>query len=156
MILQPRKSRYKKAQKGKIYSIYGGKRQIASLVLKRNRMCARGRSRMNTKLIACESRRLSGVQIEAARVRLNRKIRKFSMVSKSKSNYKIMVFPNVPITKKPNEVRMGQGKGAVVRWIMRIKPTQMIFQLPTTIGKYRRLMRLSSAANKLPFKTLIV
>ncbi len=133
MILQPRKSKFKKAQKGTInpYLMYNRFHSIHSNSLY---------------LIACESRRLSSVQIEAARIAINRKVRQ------SGYHFQIRVFPNVPVTKKPNEVRMGQGKGPVVRWICRIKPNQIIFKTPNH-SIFR--IGLKSRSFKLPFNTII-
>lgn len=146
MLLQPRKTRYKKAQKGRIkpYLMYNKYSRNSAPLMKIKKI------RFN--LVSCESGRLSSVQIEAARIALNRKIRKFARVN-------IQVYPNVPITEKPNEVRMGQGKGSVVRWISRIKPNRVLFKVPAnfnTVNKPYILQGLYAAANKLPFLTTIV
>lgn len=136
-ILQPRKTRYKKAQKGNLQK---------KLTYRKGSSLFRGGV---IHLIACERRRLSSRQIEAARIALNRKL---------KNKFLIQVFPNVPITKKPNEVRMGQGKGSVIRWIFRIRPNRIIFSIPFNNIDINPILfqRLHSASHKLPFITKII
>jgi len=67
----------------------------------------------------------------------------------------IRIFPDVPVSKKPNEVRMGSGKGAPELWVVRVKPGRIMFEIdgvPDVIA--REALRLGAA--KLPIKTKIV
>jgi large subunit ribosomal protein L16 len=86
---------------------------------------------------------MTGRQIEAARVAINRFL-------KRKGKVWIRVFPHKPITKKPAEVRMGSGKGSVEYYVAVIKPGAMLFEIagvPTSVAK--EACRLADA--KLPF-----
>jgi large subunit ribosomal protein L16 len=88
---------------------------------------------------------MTGRQIEAARVALNRYMKREGQVW-------IRVFPDKPITKKPAEVRMGKGKGAPEYWAAVVKPGRILFEIdgvPMAIAK--EAMRL--AAQKLPVRT---
>jgi len=88
---------------------------------------------------------MTGRQIEAARVALNRYMKREGQVW-------IRVFPDKPITKKPAEVRMGKGKGAPEYWAAVVKPGRILFEIdgvPMAVAK--EAMRL--AAQKLPVKT---
>lgn len=71
---------------------------------------------------AVESGRLTSRQIEAGRMAITRKV-------KRQGNLWIRVFPDKPVTKKPLEVRMGSGKGAVEQWVAVIKPGRVLFEL---------------------------
>jgi large subunit ribosomal protein L16 len=87
---------------------------------------------------------MTGRQIEAARVTINRHL-------KRKGKLWIRVFPHKPITKKPAEMRMGSGKGSVEFYVAQIKPGAMLFELggiSATLAK--EAFRLADA--KLPFK----
>jgi large subunit ribosomal protein L16 len=68
----------------------------------------------------------------------------------------IRINPNVPVTKKPLEMRMGQGKGPIERWIFRIRPQRIIFELSKSIPHSLAIKALRSAAFKLPVKTAII
>ena len=90
------------------------------------------------------SSKMTGKQIEAARVTISRHL-------KRKGKLWIRIFPHKPITKKPAEVRQGQGKGAVEYYVAVIKPGAILFELagvPATIAK--EAFRLADA--KLPFR----
>ena len=100
-------------------------------------------------LIACEAGRIDSKQIESSRITLNRKIKKYGKLV-------IKIFPNVPVTKKPAEVRMGQGKGAVDRWICRIRPQRILFRIPATIPKAIAYNALTATGKKLPLKTKVI
>ncbi len=67
----------------------------------------------------------------------------------------IRIFPDVPITKKPAEVRMGSGKGSPELWVARVKPGRIIFELDGVTDKVAR-EALQLGAEKLPIKTRIV
>ncbi len=87
-------------------------------------------------------------QIEAARVAINRRLRRGGKVW-------IKIFPDKPVTKKPAETRMGSGKGAPEFWVAVVKPGRVLFEVagvPETVA--REALRL--AAHKLPCKTKIV
>ena len=87
-------------------------------------------------------------QIEAARRALTRHMKRAGRVW-------IRVFPDVPVTKKPLEVRMGSGKGGIEYWVTRVKPGRILFELdgvPVQVAKEA----LELAAAKLPIKTRFV
>jgi large subunit ribosomal protein L16 len=91
---------------------------------------------------------VTNVQIEACRVAMNRSM-------KRKGKLWIRIFPDKPITKKPLEVRMGKGKGAVEGWVAVVKPGTMLFEIDgVTESAARQAMRLAAA--KLPVSTKFV
>ena len=99
-------------------------------------------------LKATERGRLTARQIEAARRALTRHMKRAGRVW-------IRVFPDVPVSKKPAEVRMGSGKGAPEFWAARVKPGRILFELegvPVIVAKEA----LALAAEKLPIKTRFV
>jgi large subunit ribosomal protein L16 len=114
-----------------------------------------GASRGNTEvhfgqygLKALEPAWITNRQIEAARIAINRRIRRGGKVW-------INVFPHLPVTKKPAETRMGSGKGSPEGWVAVVKPGTVMFELtgvPEPLA--REAMRL--AANKLPIKCKFV
>lgn len=115
----------------------------------------RGKARSGYKLAfgsigfkAVEAGRINSRQIEAARISATRHIKRQGKIW-------IRVFPDKPLTKKPLEVRMGKGKGAIDQWVMNIKPGRVIFEMG---GVEEGLAReaLALAMQKLPFKTKIV
>jgi large subunit ribosomal protein L16 len=88
---------------------------------------------------------LTDRQIEAARVALTRGIKRGGKVW-------IRVFPDKPITKKPQETRMGKGKGSPEGWVAVIKPGRILFEMEgVSVADAKAAMRLASA--KLPLKT---
>ena len=96
-------------------------------------------------LMALEVCWMTDRQIEAARVALTRGIKRGGKVW-------VRVFPDKPITKKPQEVRMGKGKGAPDSWVCVVKPGRILFEMEgVTADEARSAMRLASA--KLPMKT---
>jgi large subunit ribosomal protein L16 len=99
-------------------------------------------------LQACEPAWITSNQIEAARVAMTRYIKRYGKVW-------IKIFPDKPVTKKPAEVRMGSGKGAVEYWVAVVKPGRVMFEIagvPEEVAK--EALRL--AANKLPCRCKIV
>ncbi len=95
-----------------------------------------------------EPDRLTARQIEAARRAITRHMKRAGRVW-------IRVFPDVPVSKKPAEVRMGSGKGAPEFWAARVKPGRILFELegvPVLVAKEA----LALAAAKLPIKTRFV
>jgi large subunit ribosomal protein L16 len=99
-------------------------------------------------LKATERGRMTARQIEAARRAMTRHVKRQGKIW-------IRVFPDKPITKKPLEVRMGKGKGAVEYWVAQIQPGRVLYEME---GVPEELAReaFSLAAAKLPFKTTFV
>ena len=95
-----------------------------------------------------EPERLTARQIEAARRAITRHMKRAGRVW-------IRVFPDVPVSKKPAEVRMGSGKGSPELWVARVKPGRIIFELDGVTDKVAR-EALQLGAEKLPIKTRIV
>ena len=87
-------------------------------------------------------------QIESARIAIIRKIRKHGRMW-------IRLFPDKPITKKPAEVRMGKGKGAIDRWVCRVKPGTIMFEVDG-VDKHLAKKAFELASAKLPVKTTFV
>jgi large subunit ribosomal protein L16 len=132
-MLQPKKVKHRKQQKGRMR----GKAYRGSTL-------AFG----DYGLQAVEGCRMTARQIEAARIAMTRHV-------KRGGNVWIRVFPDKPVTKKPAETRMGKGKGSPELWVAVVKPGRMLYEMegvPVTTA--REAMRL--AAHKLPFKTRFV
>lgn len=132
MLLQPKKTKYKKIQKGKLHkhNFRSYKLQFGNLGLK-----------------AAKSGTISSRQIEAARQAIVRKLNR-------KGKLWIRVFPNVPITTKPTEVRMGKGKGAVSHWSVKISAGTVLFEI-CGISKNIAITAFKTGGAKLPIKTTI-
>ena len=132
-MLQPKRTKYRKAFKGRI------------------RGAAKGGFNLDFGafgLKAMEPDRLTARQIEAAPRAITRHMKRAGRVW-------IRVFPDVPVSKKPAEVRMGSGKGAPEFWAARVKPGRVLFELdgvPVQVAKEA----LALAAAKLPIKTRFV
>lgn len=99
-------------------------------------------------LKALEPERVTARQIEATRRAITREMKRQGKVW-------IRVFPDVPVTAKPIEVRMGKGKGAVDRWVARVAPGRILFEIDGVTEETAR-MALSLGAAKLPIKTKVV
>jgi large subunit ribosomal protein L16 len=132
-MLQPTRTKFRKAHKGRIHGLAtsGASLAFGEYGLK-----------------ALEPERVTARQIEAARRALTRHIKRAGRVW-------IRVFPDVPVTKKPLEVRMGSGKGGIELWVVRVKPGRILFELdgvPVELAKEA----LALAAAKLPIKTRFV
>ena len=97
---------------------------------------------------AVEPERITARQIEAARRALTRHMRRAGRVW-------IRVFPDVPVSSKPAEVRMGKGKGAPELWVCRVKPGRIMFEIDGVSSTLAR-EALTLAAAKLPIKTRFV
>ena len=134
-MLMPKKTKYRKCQKG-------GKK-ITGVA---NSGCYLAFGSFGLKAIECG--RLKSKQIEAGR-------RCVTRVMKRLGKLWIRVFPDVPVTKKPAEVRMGKGKGAVDHWMCKIRPGTILFEVDG-VNKTVAIAALKSASAKLPFKTKIV
>ena len=99
-------------------------------------------------LVALEPAWIKSNQIEACRITMSRFFRRGGKIY-------IRVFPNKPVTKKPQEVRMGKGKGAVEYWVAQVKPGKVLYEMEgVTEEVAREAFRL--AASKLPFGTSFV
>jgi large subunit ribosomal protein L16 len=99
-------------------------------------------------LVADEGAYVSSNQLEAARVAMTRYIKRYGKVW-------IKIFPDKPVTKKPAEVRMGSGKGAVEYWVAVVKPGRVMFEI-AGVPEETAKEALRLAANKLPCKCKIV
>ena len=132
MFLQPRKTKFKKTRKGK----------LKKLEFKANTLRF-GELGLKAKV----SGLISARQIESARRAIARKV-------KRKGKVWICIFPDLPITAKPTESRMGKGKGAVSHWAARVRGGTTLFEIcgiPTHIA----MEALKSGSKKLPVKTKI-
>lgn len=92
--------------------------------------------------------KMTAQQIEAARIAINRKIKRTGQLW-------IRVFPDKPITKKPAETRMGKGKGSPEYWVAQIRPGRILYEL-AGVEEELALEALELAANKLPFPTKVI
>jgi large subunit ribosomal protein L16 len=99
-------------------------------------------------LKAMEGGKLTAQQIEAARIAINRKIKRGGQVW-------IRVFPDKPVTKKPAETRMGKGKGSPEYWVAVTKPGKIIYEL-AGVEESLAIRALTLAGAKLPFKTKVI
>ena len=132
-MLQPKKSKHRKAHKGRIR----GNAQ-------RGAMIAFG----SFGLKSLEPKWITNRQIEAARQALTRHMKREGKVW-------IRIFPDKPITRKPAEVRMGKGKGAPEYWACRVKPGRILFELDGVPEEIARTAFEKGSA-KLPIKTKFV
>lgn len=132
-MLQPKRTKYRKMQKGR---------------MKGNAQRGHRLSNGTFGIKSLDSNFVTARQIEAARIAATRYM-------KREGSLWIKIFPDKPITKKPLEVRMGKGKGAVEYWAAVVKPGRMLFEVggvPFEVAK--EALRL--AAQKLPVKTKFV
>ncbi|HVY84033.1 MAG TPA: 50S ribosomal protein L16 [Caulobacterales bacterium] len=132
-MLQPKKTKFRRAHKGRIHGLAtsGASLSFGQYGLK-----------------AMEPERVTARQIEACRRAITREMKRQGRVW-------IRIFPDVPVSKKPTEVRMGSGKGAPEFWAARVKPGRIMFEVdgvPEAVA--RESLRLGAA--KLPIKTRIV
>ena len=132
-MLQPKKTKFRKAHKGRIKGLAtsGASLAFGEYGLK-----------------ATEPERLTARQIEAARRALTRHMKRAGRVW-------IRIFPDVPVSKKPLEVRMGSGKGAPELWVVRVKPGRILFEIDGVAEPLAR-EALELAAAKLPIKTRFI
>ena len=132
-MLQPKKTKYRKAHKGRI------------------RGKAKGGTTLNFGsygLKALTAERVTSRQIEAARRAITRHMKRAGKVW-------IRIFPDVPVSKKPTEVRMGKGKGTPEYWAARVKPGRVMFEIdgvPSDIAH----TALNLGSSKLPLQTKII
>src|ERR1700742_3753472 len=132
-MLSPKRTKYRKAHKGRIHGV------------------AKGGTTLNFGaygLKAMEPGRITARQIEASRRTITRYIRRVGRVW-------IRIFPDVPVSTKPAEVRMGSGKGSPEYWIARVKPGRIMFELDGVAPEVPR-EAFELAAAKLPISTKFI
>lgn len=132
-MLQPKRTKYRKSQKGRVKG-----------------MATRGHSISfgSFGLKALEPGQLTARQLEAARVAVTRAMKREGQVW-------IRVFPDKPVTRKPAEVRMGKGKGAPEFWVAAVKPGTILFEAGG-VNRATALEALMLADGKLPIRTKFV
>ncbi len=132
-MLSPKKVKHRKVFKGRMTG-----------VAERGSAIAFGEFAL--KAVSCGT--MTAQQIEAARIAINRKIKRGGKMW-------IRVFPDKPFTRKPAETRMGKGKGSPEGWVAIVRPGRILYELAGVEGDLaREALRL--AANKLPFPTKII
>ena len=129
-MLQPTRSKFRKAHKGRIH---GNATRASSL------------NYGEFGLKATQPERIIGKQIEAARVALTRHMKRTGKVWSR-------IFPNIPVSKKPIEVRMGKGKGSPEFYACRVKPGRILFEVDGVSEEIAK-EALYKASAKLPIKT---
>ena len=132
-MLQPKKTKYRKAHKGRI------------------RGKAKGGTTLNFGsygLKALTAERVTSRQIEAARRAITRHMKRAGKVW-------IRIFPDVPVSKKPTEVRMGKGKGTPEYWAARVKPGRVMFEIDGVTSDIAHTA-LNLGSSKLPLQTKII
>jgi large subunit ribosomal protein L16 len=132
-MLQPKKTKFRKAHKGRIHGVAKGGFELAF---------------GQFGLKSTEPERVTARQIEAARRAITREMKRAGRVW-------IRVFPDLPVSKKPVEVRMGKGKGSVEYWAARVHPGRILFEIdgvPEDVAK--EALRLG--AMKLPITTRVI
>ncbi|NIA05532.1 MAG: 50S ribosomal protein L16 [Proteobacteria bacterium] len=132
-MLSPRKVKYRKQHKGRMKgtAYRGSDLDFGDFALK-----------------ATECGRMSAAHIEAARITINRKIKRGGQMW-------IRVFPDKPITKKPAETRMGKGKGVPEYWVAVVKPGRILYEL-SGVPEELAIEALKLAGYKLPFATKVI
>jgi large subunit ribosomal protein L16 len=127
------RTKYRKAHKGRIHGVASSATSLAF-------------GQFGLKAMAPE--RITARQIEAARRAMTRHMKRAGRVW-------IRIYPDVPISKKPLEVRMGSGKGAPEYWVARVKPGRILFEVDGVTSQIAR-EALTLAAAKLPIKTRFI
>ena len=132
-MLSPKKTKYRKQFKGRIHGLAKGgfTLNFGSYGLK-----------------SVEPERITARQIEAARRAITRQMKRQGRVW-------IRIFPDVPVSSKPAEVRMGSGKGSPEFWVARVKPGRILFELDGVPGPLAKTA-FERAAEKLPIKTKVI
>ena len=132
-MLSPKRTKYRKGHKGRIHG------------------AAKGGTSLNFGaygLKAMEPARITARQIEAARRAITRHMKRIGKVW-------ILIFPDVPVSRKPAEVRMGSGKGTPEYWVCRVHPGRIMFELDG-VSKELANEAFTLASAKLPIKTRMV
>ena len=132
-MMSPKRTKYRKAHKGRIHGLAksGTQLNFGAFGLK-----------------ALEPERITARQIEAARRAITRSMKRAGRVW-------IRMFPDVPVSQKPAEVRMGSGKGSPEFWVVRIKPGRIMFEIDGVSPELARAS-LALGAAKLPIRTKFV
>jgi len=132
-MLQPKRTKFRKVHKGRNtgLALRGSTVSFGTIALK-----------------SVERGRITARQIEAARRAISRRVKRGGKIF-------IRVFPDKPITEKPLEVRMGNGKGSVEYWVAEIQPGKVLYEIEGVADDLAREAFLLAAA-KLPVKTTIV
>ena len=132
-MLQPKKTKFRRQFKGRIHGV------------------AKGGTDLNFGqfgLKCLEPERVNAREIEAARRAITREMKRQGRVW-------IRIFPDVPVSSKPAEVRMGSGKGSPEFWVARVKPGRILFELDGVPGPIAKTA-FERAAEKLPIKTKVI
>ncbi len=132
-MMSPKRTKYRKAHKGRIHGL------------------AKSATSLNFGafgLKALEPERITARQIEAARRAITRSMKRAGRVW-------IRMFPDVPVSQKPAEVRMGSGKGSPEFWVCRVKPGRIMFEIDGVAPELAR-EALTLGAAKLPIRTKFV
>ena len=132
-MLSPKKVKYRKQMKGRMrgVALRGSTISFGEYALK-----------------AMECGRITAQQLEAARIAINRKVKRGGKMW-------IRIFPDKPLTRKPAETRMGKGKGSPELWVAPVKPGRILYEL-TGVDEELAIRALTLAGNKLPFATKVV
>ncbi len=132
-MLSPKRTKYRKAHKGRIHGLAksGTSLNFGAFGLK-----------------ALEPERITARQIEAARRAITRSMKRAGRVW-------IRMFPDVPVSQKPAEVRMGSGKGSPEFWVCRVKPGRIMFEIDGVAPELAR-EALALGAAKLPIRTKFI
>ena len=132
-MLMPKRIKYRKHQRGRMKgkSMKGSTISFGDIALK-----------------SLEVGFIDSRQIEAARVAINRKVKRGGKLW-------IRIFPDYPFTKKPAETRMGKGKGNPEAWLARVKPGRILFEI-SGVSRELATEALRNASFKLPVKTKII
>ncbi len=132
-MLSPKKVKYRKQMKGNLRgtAYRGSTINFGEYALK-----------------AMECGRMTAQQIEAARITINRTVKRGGKMW-------IRVFPDKPLTKKPAETRMGKGKGSPEQWVAPVRPGRILYEL-TGVEEELAIKALTLAGNKLPFATKVI
>lgn len=132
-MLMPKKTKYRKIQKGRIRGRSKGGRAVLY---------------GDYGLVAVEPGRITARQIESIRITMGRKLKKVGELF-------LRIFPQKPISKKPAEVRMGKGKGSPEYWVAVVKRDRVLCEVKGVDRAYAKMV-LKSASYKLPIRTKIV
>ena len=132
-MLSPKKVKWRKQQKGRMRGLAKGGNKVDF---------------GDWALQAVECGWLTARQIEAARVAINREIKRGGKLY-------VRIFPDKPITKKPAETRMGKGKGAPEQWVAVIRPGKILFEMEG-VDRTTAYSAMQLAAHKLPVKTRFI
>ncbi len=133
MLLAPKKQKFRKAHKGRV-----GSKSKAGTTLAFGMFGLKSLGQL----------RVTARQIEAARRAAVRSM-------KRQGRFFVRIFPDIPVSKKPNEVRMGKGKGAPEYYAVRVAPGRVLFEI-NGVNEVMAREALALAASKLPIKTKVV